>query len=431
MKVDHSTYGRYLTRVLQVVDEQALEEVSQKELFDGAMLGIVNQLKERGDEYSDYISAEDTPEFNADLEQEFGGVGVMIKLEPVSDDEDAPKELVVVNPPLAGTPAQGAGIRVRDRIVKIDGKDTAKMSMKDVVHTMRGKVGQPVDLTVIHEGETESKTLTIVRAIISVPSTLGDRPQADGSWDYRLEEDPRIGYIRITNFGEKTVGELSEVLASLKQQNVEALILDLRDNPGGLLEAAKEVCDMFLKADQPIVSIRGRRKQTQREYVSSGTGLYTDIPLAILVNGYSASASEIVAACLQDNKRAIVVGTRSYGKGTVQHVIRIEAGKSILKLTSASYWRPSGKNIHRMRDADESDDWGVFPNEDLEVKLTEEQDNQRRVARKNRDLYQDDAVPKAESDDDSSEPFVDVQLQKAVEELQKQLDQQEARPQAA
>jgi carboxyl-terminal processing protease len=268
------------------------------------------------------------------------------------------------------------------------------------------------------EGRVEPLDLELTRAIMDLPSIMGDRPLRAGGWDFRLEQNPHIGYIRVTSFGGKTPDELAAALNQLTEQNVEVLILDLRDNPGGLLDAAVETCDMFLPAGQAIVSIKGRGGEPLREYVSTGQGRWQDIPLAILVNHYSASASEIVAACLQDHRRAVIVGARTWGKGTVQHVLPIEGGESLLKLTAASYWRPSGQNIHRMKNDDEDDAWGVTPNAGMKVKLTDEQSKRLRESRAERDVLW--RAPD-ETPDEEATP-ADPQLQKAVEYLEARLE---------
>jgi carboxyl-terminal processing protease len=197
---------------------------------------------------------------------------------------------------------------------------------------------------------------------------------------------------------------------------VDALILDLRGNPGGLLTAAVEICDMFIDRGT-IVSTRGRGRTVKSKYEANpeNTIVPKEMPVVVLTNGASASASEIVAACLQDHKRAVVVGARSFGKGTVQNVIRLEGGKSALKLTTASYWRPSGKNIHRGENATDDQDWGVRPNKGFEVKLDAEEVERLLRARRDRDI-----LPVVDSDGQPP-PREDPQLDKAVEYLQQQL----------
>jgi len=447
-RVEHSPYARYLSQVLDLIDRRALEHIPQQELFEGAMAGIVKTVNGHIDENTAFISEAERMQFEANLEQEFGGVGVMIKLEEDESDPDGPKRLVVVNPPLIGTPAHKAGIRARDEIVRIDGEPTARMSMSDIVDKMRGVVGTTVVLSVLHPGDEEPVDYTIERATINLPSVLGDRPLEDGSWDFRLEQDPRIGYVRVVSFGRKTAGELEDALEVLKEQGAEALLLELRDNSGGQLDAAVDVCRLFIKRGQEIVSIRGRNQRLEDEFAALEDGPYLDWPMAVLVNDQTASASEIVAACLQDHGRAVIVGTRTFGKGTVQHLIKIESGKSLLKLTAAKYWRPSNKNIHRNRGKNpdtEVDEWGVIPDEGFRVELTEEQLRRRYEDRSQRDLFgepedekpadaNEQAGGKDAAEDEkpkAAEGPADPQLQRAVEELQRRIEEAERTPQAA
>lgn len=375
LRADQNRYGRYLGEALDTIDRWALEPVPQEVLFDAAMRGIVGQL----DQYSAYVSAQDAAGYQEELDQQFGGIGVEIKR------EGQPPRLTVVTPPLPGTPARRHGIRVHDQIVRIDGAETADMTMREVIRRMRGATGTAVRLTIRREGVDTPIEMEIVRETIRVPSVLGDRRDAEGRWVYTLISDPRIGYIRIVTFGEKTVGELEAVLSQLQMKPIGGLILDLRDNAGGLLESAVGVCDLFLPGGKTIVSIRRRGGVLDSVETSTGRGICLDLPLTVLVNHYSASASEIVAACLQDHHRAVIVGQRSWGKGTVQNVIPIEAGKSLLKLTVASYWRPSGKNIHRLKD-DPDGQWGVSPDPGYAVEVSDAQEQQRREARARRDV---------------------------------------------
>lgn len=402
LRTDHNRYGRYLTQVLNLIDHWALEPIPQDDLFDAAVRGMVSRL----DEHSTYITARDAAAFEADLEQQFGGIGVLVKLE----GED--RRLTVVNPPRPGTPAHEAGIRVRDWIVAIDRTKTEGLSIEEVIRRMRGPEGEPVELTVLHAGESAPVQLRVVRATIEVPSVLGDRRREDGSWEFRLAQDPAIGYVRIVSFGDKTADELEAVLAQLRSAGIRGLVLDLRDNPGGLLDAAVATCELFLKKDLIIVSIRGRHRALEEVFMSRGPGLATDLPVAVLVNHYTASAAEIVAACLQDQLRARIVGQQTWGKGTVQRVLAIEAGRSLLKLTAASYWRPSGRNIHRLKDA-EAGDWGVCPDNEYHVAITEEEEQRLRENRRRRDLMEGAGPEK----NPSVTAVVDRALNKAIESL--------------
>ena len=310
----------------------------------------------------------------------FGGIGVRIR--QLGD----PPVLTIAGPPEPGTPAFRADIRPNDRILAIDGESTDGMTMTDVLRRMRGEPGEPVRLAILHDGDEEPVTIVLVREIITIDSILGDRRRADGSWQFRLDVDPRIAYIRITTFADKTIGELTELVERLEQDGVTALVLDVRDNSGGALDAAVGVSDLFLPADKLIVETRGRDREVRDRYLATGKDESGELPIAVLINRNTASASEIVAACLQDHDRAVVVGERSYGKGTVQQLIPVESGRSRLKLTSASYWRPSGENIHRMPGDTDEQKWGVLPSPGMEIEVSDEDYVAYRKYRSDRDL---------------------------------------------
>jgi len=405
-----SRYGRVLTYAMNQISTRYVEKVDKQklqELFEGALEGMMRRL----DEYSVYISPEMIAEFQETVEKEFGGVGIEIRLDPDT------KQLMVASP-LVGTPAYEAGVRAGDRILRIDGKSTQGLSLQDAADRMRGKPGDSVTLTILHADEDKPVDIEIVRAIIRVDTVLGDTRNAEGRWDYFLEGHDRIGYLRINSFGERTDEELKRALDWLVQRDMQALILDLRNDPGGMLDAAVGACDLFIDSGV-IVTTRRRDGQIKQAFSASKKGTYTGFPMAVLVNRFSASASEIVAACLQDHGRAVVVGERTYGKGTVQELIPLDsadgAEQGELKLTTATYWRPSGKNIHRHSDAKEDDDWGVFPDNGYEVKVDEEQLAKLLEARFRRDLYKPDRQNDSADGTDLADPDIDPQLAKAVQ----------------
>jgi carboxyl-terminal processing protease len=264
-----------------------------------------------------------------------------------------------------------------------------------------------------------------VREVINTESVLGDRRDKDGSWQFRLESDPQIALIRITSFGDRTAAEFANVMTKLSADGVRAVVLDLRDNPGGSLDAAVAVCQMLLPADKTIVETRGREQALLHRYVSTSDGKFMDVPIAVLVDQNSASAAEIVAACLQDHGRAIVVGQRSYGKGTVQQLLPLESGKSLLKLTWASFWRPSGANIHHAVGVPDDAKWGVVPDAGFESKLSPEEYKTYLVYREKRDGF-GGIDEKRSADPDvvaNATGFVDKPLQLAVEYLQRKLNE--------
>ncbi|HEY7331171.1 MAG TPA: S41 family peptidase [Gemmataceae bacterium] len=352
---------RLMVDVLHEVRERYvvdIDEEHERRLVED----MINGGLERLDPHSAYITPREYKQFEKQSEGKFGGVGIQVGLDRLT------RQLTVLSP-MPGTPAYEAGILAGDLIVKIDGKATENMRMSEAVDLIQGDPGQKVNLTVLHEGSKDPVEVAITRAIIEVPCVLGDRRKTDNlrAWDYMLDKDNKIGYIRLLNFSKTASKELRDAVEELQRDGVRGLVLDLRNNPGGLLKEAREISDLFLTEGR-IVSTKGRNhKEEIYDAKSEGTLLEPaeKYPMAVLVNKYSASASEIVSAALQDHGRAVVVGERTYGKGSVQNIIEMHESseRSALKLTTASYWRPSGKNIHRFPDSKDSDDWGVRPTE--------------------------------------------------------------------
>ncbi|HTU91885.1 MAG TPA: S41 family peptidase [Gemmataceae bacterium] len=323
---------------------------------------MINGGLERLDPHSSYMPPREYKQLEKQSEGKFGGVGIQVGLDRLT------RQLTVLSP-MPGTPAYEAGVMAGDLIVKIDGKATENMRMSEAVDMIQGEPGQKVTLTVLHEGAKDPVELAITRAIIEVPCVLGDQRKGDNlrAWDFMIDKANKIGYIRLTNFSKTASKELRDAVEELQREGVRGLVIDLRNNPGGLLKEAREVSDLFLTEGR-IVSTKGRNhKEEIYDAKPEGTLLLPaeKYPMAVLVNKYSASASEIVSAALQDHQRAVVIGERTYGKGSVQNIIEMHEGsdRSALKLTTASYWRPSGKNIHRFPDSKDSDDWGVQPND--------------------------------------------------------------------
>ena len=238
-----------------------------------------------------------------------------------------------------------------------------------MVRHLKGDVGTEVTFSVRHALTGKEETFTIKREVIHVDTVMGDSRLPDDSWNFMLDPEQKIGYIRITAFSRDTATDLKQALEKLRQQKMRALILDLRFNPGGLLTSAIEVCNLFIHEGR-IVSTKGRNTP-ERVWDATSSTKFEGFPMVVLVNEYSASASEIVSACLQDHHRAIIIGERTWGKGSVQNVIELEDGKSALKLTTATYTRPNGHNIHRFPDAKETDEWGVKPDDGMEIKLSD------------------------------------------------------------
>ncbi|MFW6171593.1 MAG: S41 family peptidase [Planctomycetota bacterium] len=349
---------RLFADTLEQVKSKYIEsEVSDRALIEAAIRGMVSTL----DPHSSYIPSGELSEFRKGLEREFVGIGIQVA---VRDGH------LQITSPLFDTPAWRAGLRAGDRILKIDGTSTRELSIDEAVKLlMGGEVGTKVSVTVLHPSEQNTETVTLRRERIEQPTVIGYRRNAKGVWNYECDEQYHIGYVRIIAFSGNTARDLRETLQKLLEQDMQGLVLDLRFNPGGMLKEAVEVSDMFLPAGR-IVSIEGRA-ETHRAWdaTAEGTVVPPGFPLAILVNRFSASAAEIVAACLQDHELATLVGERTWGKGSVQNVVVLEGGNSALKLTTAGYHRPNGENIHREVNASEDDEWGVHPDEGFEVEL--------------------------------------------------------------
>jgi carboxyl-terminal processing protease len=391
---------------------------------------MINGGLERLDQHSQYINPREYKQFEKNSTGKFGGVGIQ-----VGYDRHKGGALSVISP-MPGTPAYDAGILAGDVIVKIDGKSTDSMRLGEAVDMIQGDPGQKVTLTVVHEGSKDPVDIDIVRAEIHVQAVMGDHRKAEDpkEWEYYVDKESKIGLIRLTAFSEKSAQELKDAIVQLQKEGLHGLVIDLRNNPGGLLRSAVDICNLFV-SDGRIVSTKGRNHGEEVYDAKPGnTVLPADkCPIAILVNRYSASASEIVAACMQDHDRAVIVGERSYGKGSVQNVIKMKEGSetAALKLTTASYWRPSGKNIHRFPDAKDSDEWGVKPSEGFEVKLSDEERLEYLLDRTQRDIVRGKGAS-AESPKDDKEakkkPFEDRVLNKALEYLRGEIKRAEAKP---
>jgi carboxyl-terminal processing protease len=365
-------YGLFVDAV-EKVEVNYVRPVSRRELLESALEGMLQNL----DPHSTFINTSEWMQFRRQIEGRFGGIGIQVGIDPESG------RLRVIAP-MVGTPAYEGGILAGDQIVEIDGQSAEGMSPDKAIEVLTGRPGTEVKLSVLHEGSEEPEPITITRAIIDVPSVLGDRRKADDQWEFMLEKDKKIGYVRITSFIQNTAEELKKALAQLKEEGVKGLILDLRDDPGGLLSAAVEVSDIFLDNGE-IVSTKGRNTPP-KIFNAHKNSSFEETPMVVLVNQNSASASEIVSAALQDHHRATVVGQRSYGKGSVQNIFELDDGNSVLKLTVASYYRPSGENIHRFKNAKITDKWGVTPDNGCEVKLSTSEYVHWFIGRRTRDL---------------------------------------------
>ncbi len=306
---------------LAIVRSDYVEEPQAKPLVYGALKGMLATL----DPYSQFLDPDSYAELKVETEGEFGGLGIEIT---IKDD------LLTIITPIDDTPASQAGLMAGDRIVKIDGELTRGLTLVDAVKKLRGKPKTKVTLTVLREGENALKEVVLERAIIKIQSVRESTML-----------DEHIGYVRLSDFREKTTEDLEAALKKLKEQAMDSMVLDLRNNPGGLLDQAISVSELFLKRRQLIVTTKGRLRNQNQEVHSRIDGMVSDLPLVILINEGSASASEIVAGAMQDHHRAVLLGTKSHGKASVQTIFPLKDG-SALRLTTSKYFTPSGRSIH-------------------------------------------------------------------------------------
>jgi carboxyl-terminal processing protease len=370
----------YVREVLQLVNDQYVEpdRVSYGELTKSALSGIIGSL----DPHSDFLDARHYEVLREEMQNEFGGIGVQVELQDGH---------VVVISPIAGTPGERAGVLRGDRIVRVNGEDMAGTAMDRVVTRLRGQPGTLVTVTFYRPGTEAEYTVDIRRERIRVESVREVRMLPENT-----------GYIQLTQFSERTGAELREGLQRLAAEGMQALVLDLRNNPGGLLTAAVEVAEAFFPRGELIVYTQGRQRTDREEFRSSLRGEPVKVPVAVLINSGSASASEIVAGALKDTKRAVIVGERSFGKGSVQSIFRLKDGEA-LRLTTARYFTPGGETIHEQ---------GVVP--DVELVMTPEDDRKLAVQRARDDI----SDPQLFQQRFGFEPIVDRQLEIALQVLQ-------------
>ena len=304
--------------VLNTLKKEYVDEVEQSEVIDAAINGMLQSL----DPYSGYMSPESFRNMNDDTRGEFGGLGIEITMEG---------GLVKVITPIEGTPADKAGVEAGDFIIKIDNKQVKGMSLMDAVKLMRGKIGTSIEITVRRPEIDEDLKFKITRAIIKIREVSS-------------EVKNNIGYIRLRAFNEQSHNQMIKQINKLNKNNLNGYILDLRNNPGGLLSQAIKITETFLDGGE-IVSTRGRDKSDIKIYNAKKGDVLKKKPLIILINQGSASASEIVAGALKDHKRAILLGEKSFGKGSVQSIIPLK-NRGGLRLTTAKYYLPSGESIH-------------------------------------------------------------------------------------
>ena len=312
---------RLFTEVLSIVQSQYVDEVVAKDIIYNAIKGTLRGL----DPHSSFLDPEMYREMQVETSGSFGGLGIEITLR---DD------VLTVVAPIEGTPAYRAGIQPGDRILKIEGLSTKDMQLSDAVKRMRGKPGSKITISIVREGWAEPKDFVITREQIRVHSVRAN------------QLEPGIEYIKLRQFQEQTANDLEVSLDKyVKEGKIQGLVLDLRNNPGGLLTSAVEVTEKFLESGKLVVYTEGRVRNQNMRFSSNAKRVFSDFPIVVLVNQGSASASEIVAGALQDWGRAVVIGTQSFGKGSVQTIIPLSDGSG-LRLTTAKYFTPKGRSIH-------------------------------------------------------------------------------------
>ncbi len=328
IKKVHSSLGntyeklKIFAEVTSLIESSYVEEVQPDRLIEGAIQGMLKNL----DPHSSYLSFDSYKEMKVETEGEFGGLGIEITIR---------NNLLTIVSPIEDTPAYRSGVQAGDIIMKIDDKPTRDMSLPDAVKKLRGPVNTKVTITILRKEFKTLKDFTITRAIIKMKSV----------WSRRMEDN--IGYIRVRNFAKTTTDEVKKALEKFSEEGaLKGLVLDVRNNPGGLLNQSVGVSNIFLKKGALIVYTEGRTPDQNMTFKTQKSSKYVDLPLVILVNGGSASASEIVAGALKDLNRAIVMGTKTFGKGSVQTIIPLSDGSG-LRLTTAKYFTPSGKVIEK------------------------------------------------------------------------------------
>ncbi len=346
---DDSGYSQIavFARAVQLIRQDYVDgnKVSYQGLIYAALRGMLSSL----DPHSQFLDPNDFKDMQDDTRSRFNGLGIEVSVK---------NGVLTVIAPMEGTPAAKAGIVSGDQILKINGSSTERMELQDAVNVLRGRPGQPATLTILHPSTKEIKEYKLDRAEIKIESVKGARlldPELSGQF--------KIGYVRLVQFNDPTAEELSKALDELQKQGMQGLILDLRNNPGGLLNSAVDVCAQFLPPGTQVVSTQGRTASQQRDYAtSSSTKERPRFPLAVLVNEGSASGAEIVSGALKDLHRAVIVGETTFGKGSVQNVMQLPDG-SALRFTTAKYYTP-GKQVIQGN--------GIVPN--IRVPMTNEQE---------------------------------------------------------
>ncbi len=413
--------------LMDLMSAKALEPIEEETLFSGALSGMTQMAPDYP--YTCWLPKEEQDKYNNELQGKLAGIGI-INLK--KDKESGEYEFI----PIMGMPCAKAGLKYGDRIAEVDGNSVRELPLSDFIELIRGEPNSKLVLTIrpnsdsskAEEIKEQFRKVEISREMLQQEIICGDSRQTDGSWNYTLENHPDIGYIRVVQFADLTIPDFKKALKQIEEKKVKKLIIDFRGNPGGFLHGAVQLCDLFLPDGLNIVTTRLRDGTIKHQFQSTNC-VKSNLTLVILIDEGSASAAEAVSACLQDHHRAIIIGTRSYGKGTVQETFEIPWNMGMLRITDASFWRPSGVPLHRFKHSKESDDWGVRPDYNIPVNSKELEIMQTiRIIRESMELQ--DAIKatkyylsKKQKKSDLLSDFsscYDPQLKKAIEVIEVQ-----------
>ncbi len=378
-EVDRYNWFDPIIDIQRIIADRFVAEPDFEELQLAAIDGMIEAL---GDQYTVFVPAESIEEFDKELRGRYVGIGASVRIED---------GWMTIVSPLDDSPAYRAGILAGDRVIAVDGASTMDLSLDDGIELLTGEPGTKVVVTV--ERGVERVEIPIIRAEIQTRSVFGFGRDREDQWQFMLDPDNGIGYVRVSQFTGGTIPELEAALNDLIDDGMQGLVFDLRFNPGGSLSAAVQMADLFLSQGM-IVSTRGRSFDEESVFATA-EGTLPDFPMVILLNRRSASASEVVSSALRDNGRAIVLGERSFGKGSVQSVLPLQSGRGQLKITEQRYYGPSGKVIHR---EDESTEWGVDPTDGYYVPMTDQEYNDMLRERQRREV-----IGNGDDDDDANE----------------------------
>lgn len=390
-------FVRTLVDIHRQVANRYVDEVEGDQLRQAAIEGMLSRL----DPYTVYIPPQEQRAFDQMLDGSFEGVGIQL-----SQQDDGTIEVVT---PIDDSPAFRAGVMAGDVLLKVNGESIAGLRLPEVIKKIQGEIGSDVNLHVRRE-TGEELDLSMQRQQIVMPTIKGFRRNGNNTWDYWVDSTEKVAYVRITQFTTETYDKFKSLMETLLAEGMQGLILDLRFNPGGRLDSAAQIVDLFVRQGA-IVSTRGRSRAEETIFAQAKDTL-PEFPIIVLVNGSSASAAEIVAGSLKDHRRALVIGSRTFGKGSVQEIIPLDQQSGELKLTVAYYYLPSGRLVHRKKDAT---DWGVVPQIEVKVERTEEQKILRE--RYETELFRRPATTQSATAP-TTRPFgSDVQLQRAMDAM--------------